>query len=152
MVAYPLPLYPGREQEPVLNQLLRKKLEPHVEDWVEQGRLAGEEVVKEDGGRGREEITELWEWAGITANEEARKHDWGGEYTVEEIEGGIENVVTGLRDEESDDEDDEMEEEGAAQSARMEGHEKKSPDEGGGKPLSMNEVLRFLVKGEEPKK
>lgn len=131
--------------------MLRKKLEPHVEDWVEQGRLAGEEVVKEDGGRGREEITELWEWAGITANEEARKHDWGGEYTAEEIEGGIENVVTGLRDEDSDEEEDEMEDKGDDQSGRMNGHENKSPVEGRGKPLSMNDILRFLVKGEEPK-
>ena len=109
-------------------------------------------MVKEDGGRGRDEMTELWEWAGLTANEEARKHDWGGDYTVEEIEGGIENVVTGLRDEESEEEEDEKEDEGVARSAGVEGHENKSPDEGGGKPLSMNDILRFLVKGEEPKK
>ncbi len=138
----------------MLNQLLRKKLEPHVEDWVEEGRLAGEEVVKEDGGRGRDEITELWEWAGVAANEEARKHEWGGDYTAEEIEGGIENVVTGLRDEESDEDEDEKDDgkEEDAQSATGESREKKEREEGGGKPLSMNDVLRFLVKGEEPKK
>ena len=152
LVAYPLPSYPGREQEPVLNQLLRKKFEPHVEDWVEEGRLAGEEAVKEDGGSGRDEITELWEWAGIAANEQARKHEWGGDYTAEEIEGGIENVITGLRDEESDEEEGEKEDKEDARSAEVEGHENKQPEDGGAKPLSMNDILRFLVKGEEPKK
>lgn len=152
LVAYPLPLYPGREQEPVLNQLLRKKFEPQVEDWVEKGRLAGEEVVKEDGGRGRDEIIDLWEWAGIAANEQARKHEWGGDYTAEEIEGGIENVVTGLRDEESDEEEEEKEGKEGAWSAEVEGLENKKPEEGGGRSISMDDILRFLVKGEEPKK
>ena len=139
----------------MLNQLLRKKFEPHVEDWVDEGRLAGEEVVKEkdDGGGGRDEIIELWEWAGMAANEQARKHEWGGDYTLEEIEGGIENVVTGLRDEEeSDEEEGDGEEKRDAGSAGEEGREKKKVEEGGGKPLSMDEMLRFLVKGEEPKK
>ena len=157
LVAYPLPSYPGRDQEPVLNQLLRKKFEPHVEDWVEEGRLAGEEVVKEGGGRGRDEVIELWEWAGMAANEQARKHEWGGDYTLEEIEGGIENVVTGLRDEESDEESDEekegeQEDKAGAPSAEGEGHENKKPEEGGGRSLSMNDMLRFLAKGEEPKR
>ncbi|KAK3178154.1 hypothetical protein OEA41_000287 [Lepraria neglecta] len=50
LAAYPLPTYPGREKEPELNQLLRKKLEPHVEDWVEDGRKAGEEIEGEVRG------------------------------------------------------------------------------------------------------
>ena len=148
LVAYPLPSYPGREQEPVLNQLLRKKFEPRVEDWVEEGRTTGEDALKEDGGRGWEEINDLWEWAGVAANEQARKHEWGGDYTLEEIEGGVENVVTGLRDEESDDEEGEQ----GDKSAEGAGRENKKPEENGGKPLSMEEMLRFLVKGEEPKR
>ena len=148
LVAYPLPSYPGREQEPVLNQLLRKKFEPRVEDWVEEGRTAGEEVLKEDGGRGGEEITELWEWAGVAANEQARRHEWGGDYTLEETEGGIENVITGLRDEESDDENGKQED----KSAEGERRENKKPEENGEKPLSMEDTLRFLVKGEAPKR
>ena len=142
-----MPSYPGREQEPVLNQLLRKKFEPHVEDWVEEGRLAGDEVVKGDEGREGDEVIEMWEWAGMAANEQARKHEWGGDYTLEEIEGGIENVVTGLRDE-SDEEEGEQQD----KSGEVEDHEHKKPEEGGGKPLSMDEMLRFLVKGEQPKK
>lgn len=109
-------------------------------------------MVKEDGGRGRDEIIDLWEWAGIAANEQARKHEWGGDYTAEEIEGGIENVVTGLRDEESDEEEEEKEEKEGAWSAEVEGLENKKPEEGGGRSISMDDILRFLVKGEEPKK
>ncbi|KAG9892057.1 hypothetical protein KCV05_g17983, partial [Aureobasidium melanogenum] len=34
---YPLPSYPGRTQEDLLTQLLRKKLQPQVEDWIANG-------------------------------------------------------------------------------------------------------------------
>ena len=106
-------------------------------------------MVKEDGGRGEEETIELWEWAGVAANEQARKHEWGGDYTLEEIEGGIENVVTGLRDEESEEEEGEQEDRTMGEGK---GHGIKKPEEGGAKPLSMEDMLRFLVKGEEPKR
>lgn len=109
-------------------------------------------MVKEDGGRGGDEITELWEWAGIAANEQARKHEWGGDYTAEEIEGGIENVVTGLNDEESDEEENEKEDREGARSTEVEGHDNTKAEGSREKPLSMNDMLRFLVKGEEPKK
>ena len=109
-------------------------------------------MVKKDGGRGTDEITDLWEWAGIAANEQARKHEWGGDYTADEIEGGIENVVTGLRDDESDEEEGEKEDKPGAWLAEWEGQENKKPEEGGGKLLSMDDMLRFLVRGEEPKK
>ena len=105
-------------------------------------------MLKEDGGRGGEEITELWEWAGVAANEQARRHEWGGDYTLEETEGGIENVITGLRDEESDDENGKQED----KSAEGERRENKKPEENGEKPLSMEDTLRFLVKGEAPKR
>lgn len=109
-------------------------------------------MVKEDGGRGADEITDLWEWACIAANEQARKHNWGGDYTAEEIEGGIENVVTGLKDAESEGEEGEKKDEGGGSSAEVEGQENKKSEEAGANPLSMDDILRFLVKGEEPKK
>ena len=50
----------------------------------------------------------------MAANEEARKHTWGGNFTLDEREMGVENVVTGLRrklkddpDESSDEDEDE---------------------------------------------
>lgn len=124
-----------------MNQLLRKKLEPHVEDWVEEGRAAGEKL--ED----REEVTELWQWAMMAANEEARKHEWdGAEYTLEEREMGVENVVTGLRrgvyEESSSDEEEKEEEGGEKEKIREE-------EAGDKKPMAMDDLLRFLVKGED---
>ena len=123
----------------MLNQLLRKKLEPHVEDWVEEGRKSGEELPDPEG------VTELWEWAGMAANEQARKHEWGGEFTIEEREWGVENVVTGLKrgfEEGESSDDDEEEEDG-------EGKEKEDEKM---RPMAMEDVLRVLAKGQELKK
>lgn len=107
-----------------------------MEDWVEEGRAAGEKLDD------RDDVTELWEWAGMAANEEARKHDWDrAEFTLEEMEMGVENVVTGLRkglDEESDSDEEE------------EGSEEKMGDrEMESRPMAMDDVLRFMVKGEQ---
>lgn len=117
MAVYPLPSYPGITQEALLGQLLRKKLEPEVEDWVMQGRRMADEagMANEETKSG---MLELWSWAGMAANELARGHEWGGDFTVEEREAGVENVVTGLRrkfadegDEDEEEDEDEMEDE-----------------------------------------
>ena len=123
MVVYPLPEFPGQTQEDLLGQLLRKKLEPNVEDWVADGRQTASETTRQDNESTSQlsERQDLWSWAGMAANEEARKHTWGGDFTLEEREMGVENVVTGLRrklkedpDESSDeDEDDEAAANGA---------------------------------------
>lgn len=126
----------------MLSQLVRTKLEPRVEDWVSRGRVVGSSkedggntgglggggLIEEGGGGGAagkesllsdEELKELWSWAPIEANEEARERDWGGDFTLEEREMGVKNVVTGLQrkldegDEESSEEEDE-EEDGTA--------------------------------------
>ena len=47
----------------------------------------------------------------MAANEQARKHTWGGNYTLEEIEMGTEKVVTGLRRKMMDSEDESEEDE-----------------------------------------
>lgn len=154
------------------------------------------------GGMGkagrREKMEELWSWAGLAANELARGHEWGGEFTREERERGVENVVTGLvrrrrglgEDEEDDEEEDEEgNEEGDGGEDKMEivmqaqtdqdgeGGESKvtmtnSEREREGKaevvttmtttiteskdpplpPLSLEEVLKFLVTGIEPRR
>lgn len=120
---------------------MRKKLEPGVEDWVDEGRAIGGEVLGYGGGDAdagveerKGEIEELWQWAGMAANQEARRHEWGGEFTVEEREGG---VVTGLKEEEEEEEDEEDEED-----------EEEEEEEGKGEAMAMEDVLRFLVKGE----
>ncbi|OQD70661.1 hypothetical protein PENDEC_c022G00469 [Penicillium decumbens] len=129
LVAYPGPDYPGRTQASTLEQLLRTKLDPRVEDWVARGRTAGSEPPALDASNlnpsaaaaqaqkplSEAELAELWRWAPIEANQEARRRNWGGNFTLEEREAGMQNVVTGLKrqledDEGSEDEEDEDEE------------------------------------------
>jgi mediator of RNA polymerase II transcription subunit 8 len=97
---------------------LRTKLDPRVEDWVTRGRLAATEASGSGnngkdvgGGLSETDLAELWSWAPIEANAEARRRNWGGNYTLEEKEAGIQNVVTGLRRALPDDDDDEDEDE-----------------------------------------
>lgn len=168
MAVFPLPSYPGKTQEALLNQLLRKKLEPEVEDWVVQGQQVAEEVGLLDD-EAKSGVLDLWSWAGMAANELARGHEWGGDFTVEEREGGIENVVTGLRrkfkEEEDDDEDEEDREDGdSGGENRMEGVKAEkgvglkmvAGDDIGSRaiisdPLPLEQVLRFMMTGLEPK-
>ncbi|KXH68133.1 RNA polymerase II mediator complex component Med8 [Colletotrichum salicis] len=49
---FPDVAYPGRVHENILLQLLRKKLEPGVEEWVERGRETTRELRGGGGGGG----------------------------------------------------------------------------------------------------
>ncbi|PVH75052.1 hypothetical protein DL98DRAFT_467052 [Cadophora sp. DSE1049] len=123
-VVYPSTNYPGRTQEAVLTQLLRKKLEPGVETWVEEARTT--QTSATEAGTDEKDENELLEWAidwiGPRIHKYITKDQ--GDYTIEERERGRENVNTGLRrkfpedesDEEEDDEDEdeEMEDVGVA--------------------------------------
>ncbi|CRG90068.1 Mediator of RNA polymerase II transcription subunit 8 [Talaromyces islandicus] len=111
LVAYPAPSFPGTTQQAVLEQLLRTKLDPRVQDWVEKGLKAGTKSADETRGLSEAELEELWAWAPIEANQEARRRNWGGNYTLEEREAGIQNVVTGLSRQLEDDESEESDEE-----------------------------------------
>src|SRR6267378_7984302 len=74
LVAYPAPSFPGRTHAGALQELLRTKLDPRVEDWVAQGRTSGASALedKKKNGLSERELAELWEWAPIGANVEAR--------------------------------------------------------------------------------
>lgn len=62
-VVYPSTNFPGRSQENLVGQLLRKKLEPGVESWVEEGRALGR-AGREQGAREEdEELDGLWDFA-----------------------------------------------------------------------------------------
>ena len=94
LAVFPLPEFPGRTQEGLLGQLLRKKLEPGVEDLVAEGREYGkaeQEVVSAD------EQDELCAFAIHFLSAEAVRRRWGSNFTLEEHERGIENVFTGLQ-------------------------------------------------------
>ena len=89
-------------------------------------------------------MLELWSWAGMAANELARGHEWGGDFTAVEVEGGVENVVTGLRRRMGGDEDeDDKMEDGSAKG--------KESSEEVGDPLPLEQVLKFMMKGPESK-
>lgn len=114
LVAYPGPDFPGRTQAHTLEQVLRTKLDPRVEDWVARGRKAGTSALEDKSGLLEAELAELWDWAPVEANQEARRRNWGGNFTLEEREMGVQNVVTGLarvlEDEGSESESEEGEE------------------------------------------
>ncbi|KAH7321369.1 mediator of RNA polymerase II transcription complex subunit 8-domain-containing protein [Stachybotrys elegans] len=114
MVIHPSTNFPGRTQENVLLQLLRKKLEPHVEELVIEGRESAKLATPEGISQLQDIWEELREWTHSRIAAYVRD-EAGDVYTKEEREMGTEKVRTGLRkdlDEDSDDEEDE-EEEGA---------------------------------------
>ncbi|PWY86010.1 hypothetical protein BO70DRAFT_333957 [Aspergillus heteromorphus CBS 117.55] len=128
IVAYPDASYPSRipANNVALEQVLRTKLDPRVEDWVARGRRTGTADSALGAGLGDDLLAELWDWAPVEANQEARRRNWGGNFTLEEREKGVQNVVTGLRrvledDEDEDDEDDDDDsEEGEGEADEME--------------------------------
>jgi mediator of RNA polymerase II transcription subunit 8 len=176
MVAHPLPTYPAQTQEVLLQELLRKKLQPHVEDWVAEARaVASADSAGVDADSGHAGLREVWEWAGQAANEQARRHVWGGNYTLEEREGGIENVVTGLRrrlkadradgDDGEGDESGSESDEGDGDELEVVGVRRKSVGgvefdlrrnnehmlEVGGAAMPIGDVLRYMMTGKRAK-
>lgn len=104
--------YPGRTQENLLTQLLRKKLEPDVEELVSQGRETARLATPEGIAKLEGIWHELREWTNQRIATYVRD-EAGHVYTKEEREMGTENVRTGLKrdvEEESDEEGDEEEE------------------------------------------
>jgi mediator of RNA polymerase II transcription subunit 8 len=115
-------------QEALLQQLLRKKLDPKAETWISES-LGGDKKARngEDtnghreigSGLSAEDTLALWNWAGTTTNEMRMEMEDSGsfrdDYTLAERRTGISNVVTGIRrklgrDLDSDDEDDDDDE------------------------------------------
>ncbi|KAH8700155.1 mediator complex, subunit Med8 [Talaromyces proteolyticus] len=172
LVAYPAPSFPGTTQQGVLEQLLRTKLDPRVQDWVAKGRISGSKTAEESGGLTEEELEELWAWAPIEANQEARRRNWGGHYTLEEREIGIENVATGLKrqlPDDSEDEDEEEEEEEETDEDKMEivgvhskpgaagvefeitSERNRGPEAAPSPALPLDELFRYMMTGTKPK-
>ena len=126
---YPLPSYPGREQEGLLNQLLAKKLTPEVAEWADEGRKVGEAAV---GGM-RSDVQqwkELWEWAAIEGNDHSKAHDW---FSDSDEDGEGENEADG--DE-------------ARNAEMMEGVEEEKVKTAG--PLGSEQWMKFMTRGEMP--
>ncbi|KAF3891420.1 Mediator of RNA polymerase II transcription subunit 8 [Trichophyton interdigitale] len=180
LVVYPTPAFPGRTESSMLNQLMRTKLEPRVEDWLAHGRSVGREALEPSSGDQQqptadntstsengantqrlsgEDLQALWEWAPIEANMEARRRNWGGDYTIEEKEAGLNNVITGLarklnenvegaagRDlDESEDEDEVME--GTGEEVKA-GASIPSRDT---TTMPLDDFFRYMMTGAEPR-
>jgi mediator of RNA polymerase II transcription subunit 8, fungi type len=124
--------FPARYQSDVIQMLLRTKLEPDVEEWVEQGEGYAKDSNPASHLLSDHHRRELWQWAPSAANAEALKQKWGADYTLAEVEGGVEHIETGLKrelvaplpdedmDEEDEDEDEEEDEEGDEDEEAME--------------------------------
>ncbi|KAM0422819.1 hypothetical protein ACHAPD_001285 [Fusarium lateritium] len=112
MAIHPSTNYPGRVHENVLLQLLRKKLEPDIEELVSQGL----ETSRLATPAGLESLENIWKelraWLSDRVGYFAANEN-NDPYTAEERANGTENVRTGLRKgiEDDDDEDEEDEEE-----------------------------------------
>ncbi|KAI6783131.1 uncharacterized protein J7T54_000633 [Emericellopsis cladophorae] len=110
---HPSTNYPGRTQEGLLTNLLRKKLEPQTEELVDKGRTMSDEATKE----GMDKMMEVWSGVREWMSERVREYvteEAGDFYTREERdEIGVENVRTGLKRDLYEDEDEDEEMEGA---------------------------------------
>ncbi|KAK2752599.1 mediator of RNA polymerase II transcription subunit 8 [Onygenales sp. PD_40] len=163
LVAYPTPQFPGHSEAAMLSQLLRTKLEPRVEDWVSRGRSLGNTATNTQQQKNltAAQLTELWHWAPVEANMEARRRNWGGDYTLEEREAGVKSVVTGLRrrlvedsgsesgsEEESEEEEDAGQMEGVGAQRRADGAGALSGAPVGGPAVPMGDMFRFMMTGQ----
>ncbi|KAF4973731.1 hypothetical protein FSARC_39 [Fusarium sarcochroum] len=113
MAIHPSTNYPGRVHENVLTQLLRKKLEPDVEELVSQGLEASRLATP----AGLDALDNIWKELRAWLTERVgyfAANENNDVYTAEERANGTENVRTGLKrdiEEGEDDEDEEEEEE-----------------------------------------
>ncbi|KAJ9661347.1 mediator of RNA polymerase II transcription subunit 8 [Coniosporium apollinis] len=147
--AYPLPSFPGRTQEGLLQQLLRKKLDPSIEDAIADAKkeaarfIDGVDGVDGEDGRGvssaegegklgEHDLADLWLWAGPGESEIAHSIFSGPELMDEDEEG-------------SEDEDDEAESAAATPAVRA--------GESGGagnQAPNLELFLRFMSTGRDP--
>lgn len=120
--SYPLPNFPGHTQEGLLIELMRKKLEPRAESWID--RYTESEAGQKKGPLSDQDVRELWNWAGPTSNSVVRQLIEDGafddDYTLAEREDGVENVVTGLKRNLDADEEDEGEDKDEHENDKME--------------------------------
>lgn len=118
VVVYPSTNYPGRTQESILGQLLRKKLEPPVEKLVEDGlAMEAAEATK------YQEEEKLWDWASGWLQGRVPEYigtEMEDNFTADERERGLDTVNTGLRRKLDDDDDDDDEDSDEEEDEKME--------------------------------
>lgn len=160
--AYPLGNFPGLTQKDLLEQLLRKKLEPTSEAWVEN-HTTKYETSEHGSGLSSQELRGLWTWAAPASAGIVRPmlEDDGAfedDFTIAEREAGIDSVVTGLRrklDEgEAEDDDEDGDESMAMEEVVPTANGGNNAVEVGIDPalpaIPLDGMLRFMSKGALP--
>ncbi|KAM3415782.1 Mediator of RNA polymerase II transcription subunit 8 [Cercospora zeina] len=115
---HPLPNFPGHTQKDLLAQLVRKKLDPNAQAWIEESvkiskeRSNGVVASPETGTMTVDGMKDLWSSA-VDIQQEVLapwmdQELFGDVFTAQERENGVKNVVTGLkRDLAAEDDEDE---------------------------------------------
>jgi mediator of RNA polymerase II transcription subunit 8, fungi type len=166
-LVFPLPPYP-QSQGHILESLLRSKLEPDVEEWVEQGEALARSIPSSQG-LGQDDLKALWDWVPKAAKKIGKQQCWNGDYTLAERARGLDpdqgwqSIETGLdryldnpgtpNDADTDEEDDG--EEAELEEDAMEGvveEQKRSASISTARarriaPMSLENVHRFMTTG-----
>ncbi|QIW97510.1 hypothetical protein AMS68_003028 [Peltaster fructicola] len=146
--AFPLPTFPARSQENLLQQLLRKRLEPSVEDWIKLHGSATRSDKLNESHPNKAEIEKLWSEAGRSSNTIARgmMEAFQDDFTIAEQESGIENVLTGLKrklwEDDSDEENDNKMED--IEQPKQDEQSEISGLDPGKQPLQIEQILRVM--------
>ena len=158
-VAYPIPAFVDRSHENIVTEVIRKKFEPSVEDWVDRGMETGTKIDE------RRDLDRLWSSVHSKSVASVTQIPWASDFTVDEArgEGGIDAVHTGLRrklnkggeesDDESDNDDAEIDDKAKDESHQMDidpTAAKANPPLPSGPALPMDQVLKFLNSGIRP--
>ena len=103
LVAYPSTNYPGRTQEHLVGHLVRKKNEPGVDAWVDEGRAEGMEVMEKGKG---EELEDDWRFAGGWTLREAHRITEVSRARGQALQMGKQDWMEKVEEEDSEDEED----------------------------------------------
>ena len=102
LVAYPSTNYPGRTQENLVGHLVRKKNEPGVDAWVDEGRAEGMEVAEKGKG---EELEDDWRFAGGWTLREAHRMTEVSKARGHALQMGKEDWMEKVEEEDSEEEE-----------------------------------------------
>lgn len=163
LIAVPHPTFPIHTQYLVIEQLLKTNLTLPVQEWVESGQAHAKEAAQEELLSDADRL-KLWEGAPQAVLNEMRKQKWGADYTLAEVQTGIDTVETGLLrelnepalDDEEDDDDSDDGEEQEAQGDIMDVDTSTNPA-GAAEPdatpsvpaLSLDVLLKFMSTGKD---
>lgn len=136
LVAYPSTNYPGRTQENLVGHLVRKKNEPGVDAWVDEGRAEGMEVAEKGKG---EELEDDWRFAGGWTLREAHRMTEVSKARGHALQMGKEDWMEKVEEEDSEEEEDDGD-------VQMDGTGQEEVD--AGKSISL--LARFATTGLPP--